>query len=200
MAYPADVTELTDGVPADGIAAATVLGSGTYPHDDHHRALAVTLEAVQSELVGAFTSYTPTLTATTTSPTLGTGSSATGYYRQIGRMVFGYLEIAFGSSGASAGSGYYGMLLPVEPVNRTQPVGVGFAVDSSDNARAIAATAAFAPSLWATSTRKAVIVITNPAGSGFLTSANPVGAAAPWTWAEGDSIAINFHYEALASA
>lgn len=200
MAYPASVTELTDGVPSDGIAAATALGSGTYPHDDHHRALAVTLEAVQSELVGAFTSYTPTLTASTTNPTLGTGSAAAGYYKRVGRMVFGYCEITFGSSGAAAGSGYYGILMPVEPVNRTQPIGVGFAVDSSDNSRAIAATASFAPSLWATSTKKAVIVITNPAGSGFLTSANPVGAAAPWTWSNSDSIALNFHYEALASA
>lgn len=200
MAYPASVTELTDGVPSDGIAAATPLGSGTYPHDDHHRDLAVTLEAVQSELVGAFTSYTPTLTASTTNPTLGSGSAATGYYKQIGRLVFGYLEISFGSSGASAGSGVYGLLLPVEPVNRTQPVGVGFLVDSSPNARPIAATAAIAPAFWASTTRKAIIVFTSPAGSGFLTGDNPAGAAAPWTWAESDSIALNFHYEAAASA
>ena len=89
MAYPDSVDELTDGVPADGIAAATPLGSGTYPHDDHHRALGVAVEAIETQLVGAYTTYTPTLTASTTSPTLGSGSTAVGYYKRIGRIVHG---------------------------------------------------------------------------------------------------------------
>ena len=50
MAYPASLDELTDGVPSDGAAPTTDLGDATFPHDDHHRALAVAVEAVEAEL------------------------------------------------------------------------------------------------------------------------------------------------------
>ena len=145
MAYPDSVDELTDGVPADGIAGTTPLGSVTYPHDDHHRALGVAVEAIETQLVGAYDSYAPTLTATTTSPTLGSGSSATGYYKRLGRWVRGKAVITFGSSGTNAGSGYYGLLLPVQPADKIQPIGIGFAYDDSDQYRFVVATAAVIP-------------------------------------------------------
>ena len=50
MAYPASLDELTDGVPADNIAATTAMDDATYPHDDHHRALGVAVETVEAEL------------------------------------------------------------------------------------------------------------------------------------------------------
>lgn len=50
MAYPLSLDELTDGVPSDGAAPTTDLGDATYPHDDHHRALAVAVEAIEAEL------------------------------------------------------------------------------------------------------------------------------------------------------
>lgn len=50
MAYPSSLDELTDGVPSDGAAPTTALDNATYPHDDHHRALAVAVEAVEAEL------------------------------------------------------------------------------------------------------------------------------------------------------
>lgn len=50
MAYPASLDKLTDGVPADNIAATTAMDNATYPHDDHHRALATAVEAVEAEL------------------------------------------------------------------------------------------------------------------------------------------------------
>ena len=50
MAYPSSLDELTDGVPSDGAAPTTALGDVTFPHDDHHRALAVAVEAVEAEL------------------------------------------------------------------------------------------------------------------------------------------------------
>ncbi len=50
MAYPASLDELTDGVPSDGAAPSTALDNATFPHDDHHRALAVAVEAVEAEL------------------------------------------------------------------------------------------------------------------------------------------------------
>ena len=200
MAYPNSVDELTNGVPADGIAASTPTGSVTYPHDDHHRALGVAVEAIETQLVGAYDAYTPTLTASTTNPTLGSGSSATGYYKRLGHRVEGYASILFGSAGVAAGSGYYGLLLPVEPVNRPHAIGIGYLVDYSDNVRFLVASAAVSPPLWAANTSKAVIVVSNAAGAGFATGANPVGAAAPWTWAENDQLLVTFSYEAAAAS
>ncbi len=200
MAYPNSVDELTNGVPADGIAASTPTGSVTYPHDDHHRALGVAVEAIETQLVGAYDAYTPTLTASTTNPTLGSGSSATGYYKRLGHRVEGYATIQFGSAGVAAGSGYYGLLLPVEPVNRNHAIGIGYLVDYSDNVRFLVASAAVSPPLWAANTSKAIIVVSNAAGAGFFTGANPVGAAAPWTWAENDQLMVTFSYEAAAAS
>ena len=50
MAYPSSLDELTDGVPSDGDASTTALDDATYPHDDHHRALGVAVEAIEAEL------------------------------------------------------------------------------------------------------------------------------------------------------
>jgi hypothetical protein len=50
MAYPASIDELTDGVPSDPNAPTTALGDVTFPHDDHHRNLAVAAEAIETEL------------------------------------------------------------------------------------------------------------------------------------------------------
>jgi hypothetical protein len=50
VTYPSSLDELTDGVPSDGAAPTTDLGDATYPHDDHHRALAVAVEALEAEL------------------------------------------------------------------------------------------------------------------------------------------------------
>ena len=50
MAYPSSLDELTDGVPSDGAAPTTALDNATYPHDDHHRALATAVEAIEAEL------------------------------------------------------------------------------------------------------------------------------------------------------
>lgn len=200
MAYPNSVDELTNGVPADGIAASTPTGSVTYPHDDHHRALGVAVEAIETQIVGAWTSYTPTLTADTADPTLGTASSATGYYKRLGHRVEGYATIIFGTSGTAAGTGAYGVLLPVEPANRIQPIGIGYCFDYSDNLRFMVASVAVIPALWAAATKKAVIFNTNTAGSGISTGANPVGAATPWAWSANDQIVMQFSYEAAAAS
>jgi hypothetical protein len=50
VAYPASLDELTDGVPSDVAASTTAMDDATYPHDDHHRALATAVEAVEAEL------------------------------------------------------------------------------------------------------------------------------------------------------
>jgi len=58
------------------------------------------------------TAYTPTLTSTT-SPTLGTGSSVIGRYQQVGHTLRGWFFITFGTSGAAAGAGFYQVSIPV---------------------------------------------------------------------------------------
>lgn len=57
--------------------------------------------------------FTPTLTATTTNPTLGTGGAATGVYVDLGPFVLGWGNILFGSASTSAGSGNYRIALPI---------------------------------------------------------------------------------------
>ena len=70
MAYPSSFDELTDGVPSDGAAPTTALDNATYPHDDHHRALAVAVEALEAELgtdpSGASATVAARITATET--------------------------------------------------------------------------------------------------------------------------------------
>ena len=200
MAYPDTVDELTDGVPADGIAATTPLGSVSYPHDDHHRALGVAVEAIETQIVGAYTTYTPTLTGSTTDPTLGSGSSVSGFYKRLGRWVRGKAVITWGTSGTAVGSGWYGLLLPVQPADKIQPIGIGFAYDDSDQHRFVVATAAVIPVLWAASTSKAVLFQSNVATEGLANGHNPIGPAVPFAWGASDQLAITFEYEAAAAS
>ena len=58
-------------------------------------------------------SYTPALTASVSDPTLGSGSSTSGFYIVDGKLVTVWSGIIFGSSGAAAGSGTYRVSLPV---------------------------------------------------------------------------------------
>jgi len=58
-------------------------------------------------------SWTPVLTATSTNPTLGTGSAQEGQWLRHGRMVTVWARIRFGTSGVNAGSGVYIVSLPV---------------------------------------------------------------------------------------
>jgi ribosomal protein S28E/S33 len=62
----------------------------------------------------AETSYTPVLSATTTSPTLGSGSGQNGrYFRNpITGLIWCQIRIAFGTSGVNPGSGTYRLELP----------------------------------------------------------------------------------------
>jgi len=68
-----------------------------------------------------FSTYTPALTATSSNPTLGSGSTAQGRYYRYGRMVHVEVVIRFGTSGVAVGSGFYEVSLPV--LARLQTVG-----------------------------------------------------------------------------
>lgn len=76
------------------------------------------------EPVGAWTDYTPTVTASTTSPTLSTNSSHVYYgrYKQNGKEVKCQFAIRFGTTGRNAGAGQYFIALPVPA--KTTPAGL----------------------------------------------------------------------------
>lgn len=122
-------------------------------------------------------------------PDLGTGATTQGRYTRIGRTIFGRVYILFGSS-PSAGTGLYQINLPVAPLAENQPAGVGFLVDSSDSARVRIASASIAPGFSSTG----ILLFLEDAT--VSTGANPAGGASPWTWAESDTITVNFFYEA----
>ena len=149
---------------------------------------------VATAIVPAYTAYTPTIDAATP-PTMGTGATATGYYGQVGKRVFGYALINFGT-GAAAGTGSYGLLLPAVPVDRNQPIGTGYLADTSDNSRQILCAAVVVPALFAASTSRCILLVGNAPTDGFGDGNNPVGATVPFTFADSDSIGFQFDYEA----
>jgi hypothetical protein len=58
--------------------------------------------------------YTPTLQATTTNPTLGTGAVAAGHWWRSGHWIEGFARFEFGTS-MNAGSGTYYISVPFQP-------------------------------------------------------------------------------------
>lgn len=130
----------------------------------------------------AWETWTPALTASTTNPTLGTGSTAAGRYGRIQKTVFGQFTIAFGSSGTNAGSGFYFVSLPVSAQSGSTVVGQGYAFDNS------------------ASLVLHVVAITdtvNRIGLWIDNSTNfALSSGNPWPWGALDVIRVNFEYEA----
>lgn len=138
-----------------------------------------------------WTIYTPILTATTTNPTLGTGGIFVqeGRFIQYGKMVSGSIKLAFGNSGATAGSGTYRISLPVAPLQSTATatvIGHGFIFDSSAADMRVAYIQTFS------GLGSQVVEILFQAVTNFK-----VTNSSPWTWAASDEMAFNFQYEAL---
>jgi len=139
------------------------------------------LAALVASFSPAWASWTPALTASSSNPTLGSGSSQLGSYVKIGKMVMGRGYIAFGSSGAANGSGNYQLSLPVAAsTTNVNPIGTAIIVDSNT----------------ATVNMRHVC----PASATICNLRQQDGAlvtqAAPWAWAANDYIAYSFFYEA----
>lgn len=133
---------------------------------------------------GAWTAYTPTLTAVTTNPTLGTGGSATGRHVRIGNLMEVHATVVFGSSGVAAGSGAYRVALPVATQAAATILGTGMLYDSS------AGQMKHITAILSSSTTVALYLGDAAAAAFEVTHANP------WTWAANDQIWIKFSYEA----
>lgn len=136
------------------------------------------------QLLAQYHEYTPTLTAATTNPTLGTGGTARAVAWITGQQVTVWFEIVFGTS-PTAGSGFYIVGLPVDvyPVADIVPltaIGVGKLRDSNttNEKRAI----------FSLNGDRAKFQIHNAADDTIVTN------AVPWTWAAGDSMSGTVTY------
>lgn len=80
-----------------------------------------------------WTAWVPAITASTTNPTLGTGSSVGGNYQylQTLKTVIATANVTFGTSGVAVGSGRYAISLPVAAATTYLVVGSGFYTDAS---------------------------------------------------------------------
>ena len=133
-------------------------------------------------------SFTPALNATSTDPTLGSGSTTSGQHIRFGDLVHVQLVIVFGT-GADAGAGTYSIgSLPVNidsTVSSSIAVGSGYILDSSGSDRgtvvAYRNASAGIRMVYATATDTATGIIT---------------AGAPWTWDDGDLFSLSLSYAA----
>ena len=138
----------------------------------------------------AWTTYTPTLTAATTNPTLGAGAYATGRYTQVGRLVIGKCKIQFGT-GYNAGSGAYWVSLPVTAraviAGEAGTAGYGFLFNGNTNA--------YVPiqALQLTTTTVGLYY-----GATYNGAATIATHAVPWAWISNCSVEFQFQYEAAA--
>jgi hypothetical protein len=90
--------------------------AGAPGHFPHHDWLTASVKALDA-YAGIWQPFTPTLTATTTNPTLGTGSAQVGRYVRIGNFVHARASIRFGTTGTGSGVGTYQVGMPTPCAN-----------------------------------------------------------------------------------
>lgn len=130
------------------------------------------------------TAWTPTLEASTTNPTLGTGSAVSSLVWLNGQHVTLWFRILFGTTGAAAGSGTYSIPFPAGyPAMASHPeveLGVMRLFDSSASAHRLAvATLLLSGQEFTFRTTSDSAAVTN---------------AAPWVWAASDVITGQVSY------
>lgn len=157
--YPASTDEIADGA-------------------QNMQAIATNLDTL---LGGAWTSYTPTWTASTTNPTLGNGT-LTGFYKKVGRTVVWRLRLTLGST-TNIGSGAWRWSLPVN------------AVAVFANAGEVLGTASLYRASPVTRNIRTAYTFSNAIATLIADDGTAVGAAAPWGWLAGDALSIVGMYE-----
>lgn len=139
-------------------------------------------QAVDDKTLAAMTAYTPAWTAVTTNPNKGTTGTITGFYRERGKTIEGYIKINLAGTGVNAGSGQYSWSLPVQPKSDHTDVAVGvFAIVDGGVFQA------------------RVLTVASTAGTGTVRAidAGAGGAVASGTFtpAAGDTLTLSFRYE-----
>lgn len=146
---------------------------------------------------GLQSTYTPVLQATTTSPTMGTGSSMLGdYLLHQGFVTVGFTAL-FGTSGVAAGSGTYRLTLPS---------GLGIDADWQDNratGQAFASDSSVGAGLGfymffiraSSGNPDTMVFQTTALASAATANSAAVTNAVPFTWAANDYIRGSFTYK-----
>lgn len=133
-------------------------------------------------LTGAWTSYTPTWTASITPPVLNNGT-LTGRYAQIGKLVFFSIELTVGST-STVGAGAYSLSLPVTAVASGIPQVVAALIQDTS-----ATTTGHFPA--------AGVIGSGASTCSFNNVNQAVTAAFPQNpWATGDLLIVSGTYEA----
>ena len=137
-------------------------------------------ERLETPVIGDWTSYTPSWTATTTNPSIGNGTLS-GEYLQIGNIVHVALTMRAGST-TTFGAGEWRFNYPVAQNTywtNIYQVGSAYLVDYGSD-RYLGHTQYAGSSLFS------------------LLASRPVSATYPFTWnaANGDYLEVNFWYKA----
>ena len=142
------------------------------------------LTAATLNTIGAvWETYTPTLTASTTNPNLGTTGSASGRYARVNKIVIGNAQFTFNGAGIAPGLGFYFCSLPITAQASGVAAGVANAIDVS--------TFASIQNSLSTDTTTRLIGI----GTGGASLAGSIQSTT-FAWAAGDFIRFTFCYEA----
>lgn len=127
-------------------------------------------------LTGAWTSYTPSWTASS-NPSIGNGTIEAKYI-QVGRLVIYKGRIAMGST-TTFGSGTWLVSLPVN-CTTTWEMGAASCMDNSASA----------------SNQPAVIRLSTASTANFYATGGNVTSTGPFTWAQSDQLRWTIVYEA----
>lgn len=144
---------------------------------------------IKAELFNQNT-YVPTLTASTTNPTLGSGSTQSGWWKRIDNMVRGGAFVRFGTSGVAVGSGTYFVSLPF-PADSTFMLGS----DSNGLGSVVGAVMLRDNSVPTGDVGSCQI---NAALTGVImrVGGGLVANGSPWVWAASDALVVEFAYQA----
>jgi len=126
---------------------------------------------------GAFTSYTPTWTASGTAPAIGNGT-LTGRYLRVQNLVMFTISQTMGSS-TTYGTGLYSWTLPVTTSQTSPRILGGMRCDDSGSATYI----------------RHVMLSTSTTFSALTEGAVYVGQTAPFTWGSADFLTAQGWYE-----
>jgi hypothetical protein len=134
----------------------------------------------------AWTDYTPTITADGGGFSLGNGV-ASGRYKQIGKTVFFYAKLVYGST-TSPGTGHWNFSLPVTAYSSN------FELSASILDDGVSWYGGIGNGNYTGSTTSVVVITPSPTSSS--TGWVPVGNGGPFTWGAADNITISGSYEA----
>ena len=173
------------GDRADTTTKIATHASATDPHGD--RADAATLYATKTNFsADAWTAYTPTISSDTGTFSIGNGS-ITGRYKQLGKTVFFYIKLVYGST-STPGNGHWKFGLPVTAQNTNYQ----FSASILDNG--VAWYGGIGNGNYIGSTISFVVI--TPSQSTSSTTWVSVGNGGPFTWGDADNITISGSYEA----